>query len=153
MTVCISLKNGWKGSQVQRGKNRFGGGNCVTAKEKGSWFYVRGKERLHVFQEKPRIPVGHSRLGRPCFKEKEYLRAPQGKEGRNMSYIVFHSHHCISCHAKRVICVCNYTSLQGLHKHKISIIWEIWRKDRINYWVLLGPLNPEPDSFSSWVAD
>lgn len=79
MIVCIPLKNGWKGSWVQRKKNGFVGGNCVTAKEKGSWFYVRGKERLHVSQEKPRIPVGHPRLRRPCLKEKEDLRATTRK--------------------------------------------------------------------------
>jgi len=67
MIVCISLKSEWKHSQVQRKNNGFVGGNCVTAKEEGSWVYVREKEGLHVSTEKPRTP----RLRRFCFKEKE----------------------------------------------------------------------------------
>lgn len=49
-----------------------------TAKGKKIWVYLRKKERIHVSQEKQRIPVRHPRLRRPYFKEKD-LRAQQGK--------------------------------------------------------------------------
>lgn len=125
-------------------------GGTVTAKEKGRWFYVREEGRLHASQKKPRISVGHLRFRGLWFKEKEDLKAAQGKEGRNMSYIV--SHITLFLAMTRVIWFCNYISLWGLHKHKISTMWEIWSKVRMNYCILLGLLSPESDFSSSRVA-
>lgn len=65
-------------SEEKKKEFRGGGDDCGTVKEKG--FYVGEKEKHHVSQEKPRIPVGHSSLRRLLFKEKSNLRAPQGKK-------------------------------------------------------------------------
>lgn len=137
----------WKmNRRVQRRKNGFVGENCVTAKDKGSC------SMREETQGGAMIFRRASQTWKTLIKEKEYLRAPQGKGNYNMNYVIFYLKIVISWLAKKVICLYNYVPLQELHEHKISTVQEVWRKDWIKHCVLLGSASPDLDSncVKSW---